>query len=609
MWAYIRDTGKAFGLLVIVSALFGLLAVGPAQAAGMTGAAKTWPDGTLVYSVKLNGAEVGRETASFEEELTRVTIRSRAEFTKPTAATITTDLMVTQGALAFEKYVLSATVGGALQQLTVIPAPDGLSYRVEAGGRAQEGKLKVAPGFLILDNNVTAHYNVLIRRYLLAKETEWTMVVPQVMMALPIKITGSAGEKLNLGGREREAIHISALGPMNMAIDIWADSERQILLKLAIPAQKYEVELLEGTGGGTTSQAGAVPPTPTKPEAVPTPVPTASASEPTGRPGATATAVNDAGLPAGVMAREVSFANGDVLLAGTLTLPEHTTGTRLPAAVLIHGSGPQDRNENSAALSTNIFRDLAHYLSARGVAVLRYDKRGVGQSTGNLAEAKMTDLVSDAKAAVSFIRSLPEVDPDQVVLIGHSEGGVLAPIVAADDPEIAAVVLLAGAARSLDKIITDQVVYLNRQMGTTEEQMQEVLRAQEVFYALAKSGQEWGVVQGQMTYLGWFREHFLHDPLATIVKVKAPILILQGEKDFQVPKGEAIALGEALAQAGHPDYQVVMFPNLDHLFMFTEGESTLQSYLEKQRQIDPTVLKTIGDWLEARGLAEPYEKL
>ena len=593
--------GRTFGLFGVLVIVLGLLM----PSFGLAHAAETptpmivgaWPAETLTYGVKLNGAEVGRETVTFRDELNRVIIHSRAEFTKPVAMTLTTDLALARGSLSFEKYAFEAALGGTQQKMSVTPTPGGIGYHIEAGGRTQEGKVPVATGFLVLDNSVAAHYNVLIRRYLTARETQWTMLVPQVLKSFPIKVTGGAEEEVVLGGITRQALHLKAIGPMALAIDIWADRERQVLLKLAIPAQKYEVSLLLGPAAPDTQHTSATPAVPATPAK-------AGAGD------------ADATLPAGIAARDVVFRNGDVQLAGTLTFPKPQVprgsgaeGTpaqtrRLPTAILVHGSGPQDRNENSPVLATNIFRDIAHYLSARGVAVLRYDKRGIGQSTGNAEQTSMSDLVSDIKAAVAFVRSQPEVDPRRVVLIGHSEGGILAPMVAAADPEIAGVILLAGAARPLDKIITDQVVYLNRLAGATDQEVQEALNEQEKFYALVRSRADWGEVGGQRVYLKWFREHFQHDPSATIAQVKAPVLILQGEKDFQVPRGEAVALGEALDKAGHRDHKVVIFPNLDHLFMYVEGASTMESYLEKERHIEPVALQAIGDWLDEHGLTK-----
>lgn len=305
-------------------------------------------------------------------------------------------------------------------------------------------------------------------------------------------------------------------------------------------------------------------------------------------------------------AREVRFESDGVTLAGTLTLPRGSGPW--PAAVLISGSGGQDRDENTpgqGGLKLGIFRSIADTLTGRGIAVLRYDDRGVGGSGGDLRTAGLVDLVGDVGGAVDYLRGLAEIDGERVALVGHSEGGVIAPIVAADDPEIAAVVLMAGTATSLDSVLMDQIVASTVAAGGDSGAVAQARAAVTQLASAVREGRDPAQTDlpPALKALGanavWLRQHMEHDPLATIRRVRAPVLVVSGAQDIQVPPEHARRLGAALAEAGHPDYEVEIFPRLNHLFAESRGDGAAE-YSDPDAHVDEAFLGFLADWLARR---------
>ncbi len=304
-------------------------------------------------------------------------------------------------------------------------------------------------------------------------------------------------------------------------------------------------------------------------------------------------------------AEEVRFESDTITLAGTLTLPRGTGPW--PAAVLITGSGAQDRDENTpgpGGLKLGIFRSIADTLTRRGVAVLRYDDRGVGGSGGSLASAGLSDLVADVEAAVHYLRGRSEVDPARVALVGHSEGGIIAPIVAAEDTALAAIVVMAGTATPLDSVLVEQAVSAAREAGGDSSDLAESRELIERLSRAIREGSDLDTLglppaQQQLAQSRWLREHVQHDPLATIRRVRRPVLIVNGGQDVQVAPEHARRLGAALDEANHPDYEVKIFPQLNHLFAVSRGEG-IAEYVDPDAKVDGEFLSYLADWLTLR---------
>jgi dipeptidyl aminopeptidase/acylaminoacyl peptidase len=301
-------------------------------------------------------------------------------------------------------------------------------------------------------------------------------------------------------------------------------------------------------------------------------------------------------------AEEVTVQAKGHTLGGTLLLPK--SGHKpFPVVITITGSGQQTRDEAlplPGLEKYKPFRQIAEALAAKGIAVLRVDDRGVGKSTGleGLKEATSFDFADDTRAQVAYLRSRPEIDPNRIAMIGHSEGGIIGPMVASTDPKIAAVALMAGTAKTGEKVIMDQVAFgLDGNPNTTKEQREVALQRQQVMLTAAMAGDTSVTVPDQMR-LPWYVAFLKYDPLPTIGKVHQPILILQGAKDQQVTADQAPMLQEAALAAGNKDVTMHVFPGLNHLFLPSKtGAFTEYSHLEVTT-LQPDVLDAITTWFQ-----------
>jgi uncharacterized protein len=328
---------------------------------------------------------------------------------------------------------------------------------------------------------------------------------------------------------------------------------------------------------------------------------------------------------------EITFQNASagVTLAGTLTKPKDAKAS--PCVVLITGSGPQNRNES--IFGHDPFLIIADYLTRRGIAVLRCDDRGIGKSTGSFAKATTDDFASDARAAVAYLRSRSDIDRQRIGLIGHSEGGVIAPMVAAENGDIAFIVLLAGTG-----ILGEQILYLQQELiaranGASEEDILTDRRFQEKLYAVLKTGADTATMHRQIRELyraqleaspdsvklqvekqsaavmerqlqtltsAWFMRFLTLDPKEYLRKVHCPVLALNGELDLQVPWKENLpAIEAALKEAGNTDVTTKMLPRLNHLFQ-TATTGNIPEYATIEETVSPKALELMAEWIAAR---------
>ncbi|MFZ1683996.1 MAG: alpha/beta fold hydrolase [Candidatus Zixiibacteriota bacterium] len=327
--------------------------------------------------------------------------------------------------------------------------------------------------------------------------------------------------------------------------------------------------------------------------------------------------------------REVSYENKEaaITIAGTLTIPR-TQGPH-PAVLLITGSGPQDRDES--LMEHRPFAVLADYLTRRGIAVLRCDDRGIGKSTGKFATATTRDFADDAAAGVAFLKADKDIDPNRIGLIGHSEGGIIAPMVASESRDVSFIVLMAGTGESGVKILLDQSAMIARASGISEEVIEldakikrqvfslasndtdSATAVKEIFEAVAKSMTSVpDSLQAALDYTPhsmsasvnqllspWFRYFLRYDPVPALEKVHCPVLAINGEKDMQVPPKENLAaIEQALKKGGNKDYTAKELAGLNHLFQ-TAPTGAPSEYGKIEETISPIALATIGDWIVA----------
>ena len=329
---------------------------------------------------------------------------------------------------------------------------------------------------------------------------------------------------------------------------------------------------------------------------------------------------------------EVQFpsANPGDVLAGTLTLP--TEGDRFPLAILISGSGPQDRD--STLFDHKSFLVLADYLTRRGLAVLRYDERGVAKSAGNHASATTEDFAQDVAAAVRFARTRTDIDPLKIGLIGHSEGGMIAPMVAAQDPQIAWIILMAGPGVNGEQILYSQGQLIVAAEGGDAEAMTTQRKIQERLFAAIKqdsnavwdedrlesvSGELEQEILSENTELSdderknlnaairqglvqvsspWFRFFLTYEPAPALTKVQCPVLALNGSHDLQVdPQLNLPQIEAALKEGGNPHFTIRELPRLNHLFQTCET-GAISQYPLIEETLAPLLLETIEQWLQ-----------
>jgi pimeloyl-ACP methyl ester carboxylesterase len=311
---------------------------------------------------------------------------------------------------------------------------------------------------------------------------------------------------------------------------------------------------------------------------------------------------------------EVSCENksAGIKLAATLTIPQGKGP--FPAVVLITGSGPQDRDES--LLGHKPFLILADYLTRRGIAVLRADDRGIGGSQGDFAAAATPDFVTDTEAGVAYLKTRSEIDPHQIGLIGHSEGGIVAPLVAVQNPDIAFIVLMAGPSVPLAQVLSAQLRLILEASGMRQADVDKKAEQQRTMLKLVREHTDNAVlekkmkeefagaapdeqmgVQAKMIGSRWFRWLLDYDPGATLRKVRCPVLAINGEKDLQVPPKQNLpAISEALKEGGNPDYKVEELPGLNHLFQ-TARTGALSEYAEIEETMSPVALETVSDWI------------
>lgn len=290
---------------------------------------------------------------------------------------------------------------------------------------------------------------------------------------------------------------------------------------------------------------------------------------------------------------EVTFQNDDVTLAGTLTIPKGKT-ERLPAAVMISGSGVQNRDGNPGGYF--LLKLIAERLSSVGIAVLRHDDRWVGKSSKPTKPGSYRSFVNDTKAAVEYLRGRKEIDQNRIMLVGHSEGGTTAAIIASEDSRIAAIALLAGAMLSgLEKTLHEQTLYQMALMGMADPSDQEkvppIVRMITRQIEEAKAGKPNTHVAENYEY---FRQHLALDLPAIFKQVRCPVLILQGERDPLVLAHHAVEVARLLAASGNKHVRLRILLNLTHSFTpFPLDKSLTQ---EQRNQVSAEALDTIEKW-------------
>ena len=297
-----------------------------------------------------------------------------------------------------------------------------------------------------------------------------------------------------------------------------------------------------------------------------------------------------------IIEREVVFGIPGWELPGTLTLPQGEGP--FPALLLVHGSGSNDRDET--LLANKPFRDLSWGLASRGIASLRYDKRTYvhGNKIEDLSQFTVEEeVIEDALAALEFLRSQEEINPQEVFILGHSLGGQLVPEIARRDGKVAGVIILAGPTRPLSEIVVEQTEYIFSLDGQIDEkekkQLEEIKKGRDLLKNHELREDE--IVPGLGSYASYWYDLEKRDPVAEARKLSCPLLILQGERDYQVTMVDFNNWKEGLSSQDNVTFK--LYPRLNHLFVAGEGKSTPGEY-QNPGHVDKQVIEDIAQWIK-----------
>jgi uncharacterized protein len=330
--------------------------------------------------------------------------------------------------------------------------------------------------------------------------------------------------------------------------------------------------------------------------------------------------------PYSYYSEDVSFLNSkdQVTLAGTLTLPQKEGN--FPVVVLISGSGPQNRDEE--LLGHKPFLILSDYLTKNGIGVLRYDDRGTAESKGDFKSATSQDFASDVEAAIAYLKTRKEVNKNKIGLMGHSEGGIIAPMVAANSKDVNFIVLLAGTGIKGDELLGMQMKLIAKASGESDSDIEMSQKISKKVFEMVNKAQNTEILKSEMTdYLlktikenpeakpkemsaedfikiqvttftsPWMQYFLKYNPATSLEKVKCPVLAVNGAKDLQVPsKVNLDAIKKSLEKAGNKNITTIEFPNLNHLFQECTTGSP-DEYAKIEQTFSPIALKEISNWI------------
>lgn len=321
----------------------------------------------------------------------------------------------------------------------------------------------------------------------------------------------------------------------------------------------------------------------------------------------------------------------NIKLAGTLTLPKNKKNPTV--AILISGSGPQDRNSEIKQFNHKPFLVLSDYLTNNGIAVLRFDERGIAESEGDFSTATSFDFASDIESAIKYLKTRKDINTNKIGLIGHSEGGLIAPIVASKNKSVAFVVLLAGPGVNGRVVLESQSWEMGKTAGATDETLNFNKTLTSLAYNVLKTETESSKIKSEVKlainkfkkeleeksspyamYISdaminqlssqiaspWLSTFIITEPKNYLEKTNCPILALNGSKDLQVlPKLNLGGINKALKTANNKDVTIKELEDLNHLFQ-TAKTGSVQEYSQIEETFSLVALKEISNWINKR---------
>jgi fermentation-respiration switch protein FrsA (DUF1100 family) len=531
-------------------------------------------EGGTQYELTVGGTKVGKGSFTIEETTEGIQIKGRAKhaigqqsFDFQFEEKLSPDWNFIQG-------VLKGKVDEEEVELKAEAVGDTIEVYARGGDKTIEKKFPFSKDVVFSSENFLVDSLFLVRKcslqqkkklYFLAKP--WGTYYFDEPMLLPVTVEYEGEEKLEWKEEQLETARYFVNYSGTTGGYIWADGDK--VLKISFPFAAMDV-FHQDFAGLKTKKISSLVITSDK-----------------------------------YVSEDVTFPSGEIKMAGTLTIPQDGQ-EKHPAAVLISGSGPQDRNEDTVGpggLKLGIFRQIAHVLSKNGIAVLRYDDRGTGKSGGSFAEAGEEDLIQDAKAAVSYLRTRDDIRADRIALIGHSEGGIIAPRIAAEDPKISAIVLLAGTAKTGDKVLREQFGFLLDSMEIPDDQRKAAQARYENLFKIIRDEPvdkeaEESLKPQVEPQLKWLRSFVDYDPLSVLDTIEAKVLIINGGKDKQVFPDHAKMLYKKLKKL-KKSVILKIYPDLNHLLIPAETGAYAEYARQTMegRRISQKLLDYLSGWL------------
>lgn len=521
------------------------------------------------FLIRIRGGAIsGTEEYRIEKAEHGFRLTSKTQLKQPSGPTeITQELRLTPD-LNLVRYRLKGQSGGQPQTIEAWREGRQIAMRLTEGKQSRSQRSELRPRTLVLDNLLASHYQILLDR--LAGKVEgnenWWLVVPQRLAAVQGRLAVGSEEAGTLHGQS-VWVRKYTLALVGTRVEFWAETSTNQLMRVIIPEEK--VELVRE--GFVLAPRALVEPK----EAL------------------------------DFVESDLLFPSGRLQIPATLCLPVNRTG-RVPAVVLVQGSGPYDRDESSGP--NKPFRDLAHGLAGAGIATLRYDKRTfafrdqIDPKTISVNE----EVIEDAVAALQYLQKSEGVNPEEVFLLGHDLGGTLAPFIAERFPHLRGIILLAAGARPADELIFERTAYELRVAGQSNEEI--LRRLQELSRAFLRVRTREAPDTEMILFASarYWRDLIGRSLMGGLESLSLPVLVLQGSRDHQVSRGDFELIQRALADKPASQRETHWLPSLNHLFMRSEGESR-EAEKSGAGNVDIQVIQIIADWVKKQTAASPVE--
>ncbi len=512
------------------------------------------------YTVFLRSRAVGQESVSVVRQGDGWLIRGNNRLAPPLDVVTRTAEIAYDAEWRPTRSIIDGTSQGREVSVKTTFANGQASSEISVAGTASTKVDQVASDTIVLPNAFFGSYAALGRR-LAGKSAGTTFrgyIAPQA--EVPIRLEGVFPERIETAKQAiaatRYALVVSNPGG-DLPLSVWTDADGT-LLRMSVPSQMLDVAREDIASVATRTTAFSLP--------------------------------ND---------ESVRIPAAGFGLAASVTKPADAK-TPLPVAVLVGGSGPLDRDGTVAGIP--ILGQIARDLVGAGFLVVRYDKRGVGQSGGRAETSTLNDYAEDVRAIVTWLeKERKDIDKKRMALVGHSEGAWVAMTVAARDRRIAAVALVAGAGTTGAEVVLEQQRHALERLKTPDADKQAKIDLQKRIHAAALSGAGWDGIPPELRRVAdtpWFQSFLAFDPARVMKDVRQPVLIVQGALDVQVPPAHADRLAElARARDRKVDVEVVKVPGINHLLVPAKTGEVDEYPLLPEKNVSPEVTTAIAAWL------------